>query len=63
MKAIVQKSPLNVVVPTRLNEHDFEALCDRARLEQTNPTAIARLAIRLYLLNTFQQHEALPGKG
>lgn len=44
-------SPL-IVYPTRLDQQDIEALQDRAKIENSTPTAIARTAIRWYLIQT-----------
>jgi hypothetical protein len=41
-----------VVLPIRMHDKDLEALRDRASVENSNPTAIARTAIRFYLANT-----------
>lgn len=47
--SILEDSTLKKVVPTRLCEHDYQALQDRAMIEGSTPTAVARQAIRHYL--------------
>jgi hypothetical protein len=45
-------SPNKIVLPIRMHDRDLEALRDRAAIEASTPTAIARDAIRFYLANT-----------
>ncbi|MBA2750401.1 MAG: hypothetical protein H0U45_17150 [Tatlockia sp.] len=39
-------------VTTKLTEHDYQALLDRARVSGINQTSLIRLAVRRYLSET-----------
>lgn len=46
------EAPRTKPVTTKLTEHDYQALLDRARVSGINQTSLVRLAIRSYLSGT-----------